>query len=599
VTTPLTLFLNQAVSAEFVTASQLYPTVGGTIGILKTTLIGTASGWGEIWAQGNAGAWAAAGSMGGPTGHGWFFDATTLDGQMTDAGIWTPTTGYKMSVAAGSMTADIWVNIYVYNSGTYTLIGSCSLLAQSITQTVASFTFAGTSLPAGIFPVGSKLYIDNWLNITTPGTNASATCAVRQATTTANGAVTAQIVTPGYDPAPVAATGTPRYTPRGLLSTIIPVIVTEPLPYIRRALTAVVVYENRTFIPRALSAGVYIPDTVLWVPRGMLSTLSLPLNSFIESLVVSDSALFTGTALPIDALSATDSLLGADTALPVDALTVTDALLGTDTDLATDALTVSDIQSSLFRWPVDALTAADSTLYVDVDIPLDALSAVVVDLDIDIYDPLDSLSADDSASTMTSNPSGGITNNNMASTDALVVADSLLAIDGSLYTEANSASDSLLGQGSGLLVDSLATSDALLGTDTELASDALSVTDLIQAARGATALESLVASDMMVVSDAYLPAEVQSVVDALLAIDGAGWVDLLSVSDTSSMVSAGIAVALFLSATWVTRDGKVTWKTRDENAAWINRDEKDTWDTRDDKAAWDSRDDQITWKTRQ
>src|SRR6266568_3156615 len=48
--------------------------------------------------------------------------------------------------------------------------------------------------------------------------------------------------------------------------------VSQPLPYIGRALGSTIIYENRTFVPRALS-GVYIPDTILPVPRALLSTI--------------------------------------------------------------------------------------------------------------------------------------------------------------------------------------------------------------------------------------------------------------------------------------------------------------------------------------
>src|SRR5260221_4796102 len=71
----------------------------------------------------------------------------------------------------------------------------------------------------------------------------------------------------------VAAPSTyPRFIPRALGATIIPVIVSQPLPYIDRALGSTIIYEDRTFIPRALG-GVYIPDTVMWVPRALGGTV--------------------------------------------------------------------------------------------------------------------------------------------------------------------------------------------------------------------------------------------------------------------------------------------------------------------------------------
>ena len=314
--------------------------------------------------------------------------------------------------------------------------------------------------------------------------------------------------------------------------------------------------------------------------------------AFTDALVVSDlgPALFSWH---VDALTATDSPLFTDGDIPVEALSAGDTLLATDTDLPIDANTVSDVGGNLQRWPVDALTVTDSLLGVDVAVPVEGLTGVGVDLNTDVFASIDALSVADS-STMVQTPL--LTTTTYSFTDALVVADSFLAVDGSLYTESNSASDSMAtGQG-GLFTESLATSDSLLQSDGYTTLDALSVSDLGTLARWP--VDSLSASDSMAASDSYVPTEVQSVLDGLLATDGAGWVDVLSVSDISTMVSAPPALLLFLSATAVTRDMQATAKTRDMQAIAVTRDENMRATTRDEKATATTRDEQATAKTR-
>ena len=75
----------------------------------------------------------------------------------------------------------------------------------------------------------------------------------------------------------VAAPSTkPRYIPRGFLSTIVPDPVTQPLAYKERGIGSTIIYEIRTFIPRALN-GTYIPDTWRMQPRALGSR-------FVQSL---------------------------------------------------------------------------------------------------------------------------------------------------------------------------------------------------------------------------------------------------------------------------------------------------------------------------
>src|SRR5258708_5902023 len=158
--------------------------------------IGTANGYGEL-NTGNT-SWPSASSIGSPSGNGWLLDDTSLEGQTLQAGNWTPTRRYKVS--NGSIIADIYLSIFVWQAGTYTLIGSpLALLGQTITTTQADYTFAATSLPAQALVTGQKLYIDEWFNITTNSTGSStATVTTYMALTGGNVVTDSQMTSPGF-----------------------------------------------------------------------------------------------------------------------------------------------------------------------------------------------------------------------------------------------------------------------------------------------------------------------------------------------------------------------------------------------------------------
>lgn len=200
--TPLTLNGCQT-AASLTTANQLVANQSGTTTGGNSTKIGMAAGtncWGEIYAQGSTASWPAGGAIGSPSGHGWLYDVTTLEGQTIPAGSWQWVE--KVRVTNVNITADIVVRAYKYNSTShaYTLIGAITLGAQTIGATVAPFTSAMTSLSAVSFATGDKLYIDMWLNITTNNTGTEgATFNVLQCSNATSGFVgIAQMLTPGY-----------------------------------------------------------------------------------------------------------------------------------------------------------------------------------------------------------------------------------------------------------------------------------------------------------------------------------------------------------------------------------------------------------------
>lgn len=200
--TSLNVYGTNIAATTLSTAGLLVSTTGATGNGQSTSKVGTSTGYGEIFALGTANAWAAGGAIGSPSGNGWLFDNTSLEAQQIAAGTWTPLIRAKVSV--GTATADMYVRAYKLASDlvTYTLIGTCSLLAQSLTATIASYNFAGNSLSSMSFGTGDKLYIDVWFNITVNGTGLStATIAFTNANSATQGrASNAEIDTPGYNP---------------------------------------------------------------------------------------------------------------------------------------------------------------------------------------------------------------------------------------------------------------------------------------------------------------------------------------------------------------------------------------------------------------
>lgn len=197
--TALTLYGQNTASTTLATANILQTATGsGTIS--KNTQVSTSSNYGEIYSQGNAGAWAAAGGTSGPSGHGFLYDTTALEGQQFVAGNWQPIV--RMQMSAGSIVADIHVRLYKYNSVSlaYAQIGSDIVLAsKSITTSNTICTLPATSEVAVNFNAGDKLYCDTWLNITTPDGTSGANVQFFMASVAGLGvANNMQITTPGY-----------------------------------------------------------------------------------------------------------------------------------------------------------------------------------------------------------------------------------------------------------------------------------------------------------------------------------------------------------------------------------------------------------------
>ena len=206
--TALTLFLSSTNDTLVTTARQLLSTApAAEVSLAATGAIAkNAVGWIELASEGSTNVTLLS-SEPAPSGLGFIWDVTTLVGQQTVAGTWTPS--IKLSVAAGTPVADIHVRLFKYNAGVYTQLTSggvatdCILAAQTISSTATVFTFAGTTLDATNFNTGDYLYADIILNITTGNANHT----TEPITLYENGGAAEQTVTPGYQAQPVIVSG--------------------------------------------------------------------------------------------------------------------------------------------------------------------------------------------------------------------------------------------------------------------------------------------------------------------------------------------------------------------------------------------------------
>nr|MBA2677072.1 hypothetical protein [Ktedonobacteraceae bacterium] len=197
-TTALTVYAVD-LAATTITTPASFITTGGGSGLTQVaTKCGTSTGWGEIYGLGTVNAWPALGSIGSPSGNGWLFDVTTLEGQPIVAGNWSAT--WTMSASgASSITATLTLRFYKRSSGGYTSIGSITTSGAVLaTGSGASVSFANTSLSSMSFATGDKLYVDLRANITGASSSSTATMRWKAPSSNTAGSTSAQVVTPGY-----------------------------------------------------------------------------------------------------------------------------------------------------------------------------------------------------------------------------------------------------------------------------------------------------------------------------------------------------------------------------------------------------------------
>lgn len=210
-TTALSVYATNSAATTLPNAALLAASGGSVSLASQTSLVGTATGWGEVTGRGTAAAWAAGASAGTPTGRGFLYDATALEHSNLVAGTWTQK--IRLATSVGSLTATVLGRWYVYDAalGTYTALGTSTLSAQSITTTFATYTLPGVALGQSYVGPQQKLYVDIWLNITTNG-NANSTLTVKIGDLGGDagplGGTNESVTTPGYQAVqPVVADG--------------------------------------------------------------------------------------------------------------------------------------------------------------------------------------------------------------------------------------------------------------------------------------------------------------------------------------------------------------------------------------------------------
>lgn len=160
--TTLTLYGSAVASSTLSTANAMATTTGGTETTKTTT--GPASGNGivEILSQGGSGTLNA--SLPSPSGHGWLYDSTALEGQTIPAGNWSASIALSDAAGSGPVNAYTLRASKRSSGGTYTTIGTLTISSTTISSTRTVYTFSLTSFSAVSFATGDKLYFDEFID---------------------------------------------------------------------------------------------------------------------------------------------------------------------------------------------------------------------------------------------------------------------------------------------------------------------------------------------------------------------------------------------------------------------------------------------------
>jgi hypothetical protein len=201
--TALTLYGSSIASTTLTTADQFATTTGGTE-TSKTTSVASAAGNGylEVLSQGGSGTIYT--SIPAPTGRGWLFDVTTLEGQTLASGNWSGSVGLADTAGSGPLLSIIAREYKRSSAGVYTSIGTLTLSGPTITTTRTTFSLPSTSFASMAFATGDKLYVD--LFIDANGWGGDFIVNDVSNSTSAGVVNDMQIVSPGYAPTVVPST---------------------------------------------------------------------------------------------------------------------------------------------------------------------------------------------------------------------------------------------------------------------------------------------------------------------------------------------------------------------------------------------------------
>lgn len=202
--TALSLYGTTATSSTLTTAAKLASTTGGAASSVTTT-INAGNGYYELLGLG--GTSTAVGSLPAPTGKGWLFDTTSLEGQSLSSGNYTFIG--KLAVGSGTLgPATLTIRVYKRSSsGVYTAITSATTSSFTITTTATAKSSSVTGIAGVSFSTGDKIYVDAFLNAA-PGSSRNIAFSV--SSTSSGVAQDLEVDTPGYgatSPANITASG--------------------------------------------------------------------------------------------------------------------------------------------------------------------------------------------------------------------------------------------------------------------------------------------------------------------------------------------------------------------------------------------------------
>ncbi|TDF98681.1 hypothetical protein [Paenibacillus piri] len=156
------------------------------------TTVNNSTGWVELLSRGGTGTIGSNAPT--PSGNGFIWNDTALEGQQIVAGNWTASQDLKTS--SGTVVADVHVRAYKRSStGNYTLIVDSVAAGQTIGSGSTLISLPAVSGAAVSFGVGDKLYFDIVLKINT--NNMSSGASIKMNENTMNG----YLATPGYQAA--------------------------------------------------------------------------------------------------------------------------------------------------------------------------------------------------------------------------------------------------------------------------------------------------------------------------------------------------------------------------------------------------------------
>lgn len=161
------VFLTSTNDTLLTTANQLSGTEPSSETYNQTHIVSGDTGWGEVFAQGSTTDQWAGGvtTEPSPSGNGFLWDTTELEGRTIIAGNWIGIV--KLKTSSGSVSCVPHMRAYKRSSGgSYTLIAECYTSSTQSISTISGFiTFPAVSASAVTFATGDKLYVDILLDV--------------------------------------------------------------------------------------------------------------------------------------------------------------------------------------------------------------------------------------------------------------------------------------------------------------------------------------------------------------------------------------------------------------------------------------------------